>query len=281
MINNFLEVFNNNFMIYALIIGLSLGLGAALMSSFLVLNNQSMIADGLSHVAFTGIIFGLLAYPEQPIYIALPIAIIASIIITYLSQLKMIEHDAAIGVISAFTLAVGLITVSLSSGGFSGDIESLLTGSILSASLLDVVLSIIALIIVTIFILVLYRQLLSSSYDQTFAQFSKVKQSLLKYFLSALTATFIVIGVRTVGMLLISSFIIFPSLIASQISKGFKQNVIISAIVSILVVLVATIGSFMLSISGIIDLPTGSTIVVCYSFVLLLAIIYRKILKRT
>src|SRR5690554_7046579 len=114
MFSIFVDFFSQGFMVYALIIGLALGLGAALLSPFLVLNNKSMIADGLSHVAFTGMIFGLLVFPNQPIYLALPIAIVASIAITYISKIKMIESDAAIGVVSAFTLAVGLITVSVS-----------------------------------------------------------------------------------------------------------------------------------------------------------------------
>lgn len=274
MFDFFVEFFSQDFMIYALIIGLSLGLGAALLSSFLVLNNQSMIADGLSHIAFTGIIFGLLAFPNQPIYLALPIAISASIAITYLGQLKMIEYDSSIGVISAFTLAVGLIAISVAKDGFNQSIESLLTGVILSSSTLDVILSIVALGIVLVFVIIFYRSLLSSSYDPVYAQFSKVKHNLLRYLLSALVATFIVLGVRTIGMLLISSFIIFPSLIAAQISKSFKQNVFIGMIVAFVVIVIGMFASFEF------DLPTGSTIVVTYTITLVFAIIYRKIFRR-
>lgn len=275
MFSIFVDFFSQGFMVYALIIGLALGLGAALLSPFLVLNNKSMIADGLSHVAFTGMIFGLLVFPNQPIYLALPIAIVASIAITYISKIKMIESDAAIGVVSAFTLAVGLITVSVADGGFNQSIESLLTGAILSTSTLDVILAIVAFVIVVIFVLLFYRKLISSSYDPLFAKFSKVKHNLLNYLLSALVATFIVVGVRTIGMLLISSFIIFPSLIAAQVSNSFKQNIFIGFITAFIVI---TTGMF---VSFELDLPTGSTIVVIYAIFLLLAILYRKFLRRS
>jgi|SRR5690554_5073209 len=275
MFSIFVDFFSQGFMVYALIIGLALGLGAALLSPFLVLNNKSMIADGLSHVAFTGMIFGLLVFPNQPIYLALPIAIVASIAITYISKIKMIESDAAIGVVSAFTLAVGLITVSVADGGFNQSIESLLTGAILSTSTLDVILAIVAFVIVVIFVLLFYRNLISSSYDPLFAKFSKVKHNLLNYLLSALVATFIVVGVRTIGMLLISSFIIFPSLIAAQVSNSFKQNIFIGFITAFIVI---TTGMF---VSFELDLPTGSTIVVIYAIFLLLAILYRKFLRRS
>lgn len=266
------DFLSHDFMRNAMILGLILGASAALLSSFLVLSKQSMIADGLSHVAFTGIIFGLL-FSSQPIYFAVPFAIVASLIITYLGQVKMIEHDAAIGVVSTFTLAIGLITISLSDG-FNRDIESLLTGTILSVIPADIYIGMGLLMITFGFITIFYRPLVSTTYDPIYAKFSKVKSQLLKYLLAALTATFIVIGVRTVGMLLISTFIIFPSLIASQISKSFKQNIIFSVVIALLSVFISV------TISYHLDTPTGSTIVVFYTCILVLSIIYRKFIKK-
>lgn len=267
------DFLTHEFMMNALLIALALGLSAALLSSFLVLNNQSMIADGLSHVAFTGIIFGLLIFPNAPIYIAIPITMLASVLITYLSNLKSIENDASIGVVSALMLAVGLVTISISDGGFNRDIESLLTGFILSSSSSDVIVAFVVLAILSLFIIFNYRALLSSSYDPIYAEFSKVKNKQLKYILSALTGAFVVIGVKTIGMLLVSSFIIFPSLIASQFAKSFKQNIIISLITAGITVLIGIFVSYNL------DLPTGSTIVIVYAVILVIAILYRRVLK--
>lgn len=275
MINLITDFFSQRFLIYALLISLNLGLGAALLSPFLVFNRQSNIADGLSHVAFTGIIVGMLSVPSQPLIIALPIAIAASIGITFLGNLKMIEQDSSIGVISALFLAAGLIIISVSGGGFSKDIDSLLRGVILSTNTLDVVFSLLALFVILIFVLLNYRKLISISYDTTYAKFSKVKYSLLKYTLSALTAVFIVLGVRTIGMLLISSFIIFPALIGSQVARSFKQTILISSLSAIVVIILGAFISFGL------DLPFGSTIVVVYGVVLFVLIIIRKAAKRT
>ncbi|CCV64176.1 Metal ion ABC transport systems, permease components [Alteracholeplasma palmae J233] len=261
-----------DFMIRALLLALSLSAAASLLSPFLVLNKQAMIADGLSHVAFTGIIFGLL-FSNQAFYIAIPFTVLASIFITYLGNIKMIDHDSAIGVISTFTLAVGLIVVSLTDG-FNRDIESLLTGAILSSSSVDVWISFAILIITGAFITFFYRSLLSLTYDESYAKFSKVKSTFLKYCLSALTGLFIVVGIRTVGMLLISTFIIFPALIASQISRSFKQTILISLLVSVVSVFLS------IWISYELDTPTGSTIVVFYTLVLALAIIYRRFFKK-
>lgn len=266
------DFLNHAFMQYALILGLALGLSAALLSPFLVLSHQSMIADGLSHISFSGIIFGLL-FLDQPIYFAIPFAVLGALLITFLGQVKMINQDASIGVVSAFFLAIGLITVSLSQG-FNRSIESLLVGSILTVGLSDVIISLILLLIIAAFVAYLYRPLLSLTYDATYAKFSKVKHRLLKYVLSALTAVFIVVGVRSVGMLLISAFIIFPSLIASQLSKSFKNTIIIGMITAIVTIFVSMILSYHL------DIPTGSTIVLVYTIILAFSIPYRYILKK-
>lgn len=267
------DFLNHTFMVYALLLGLALGVAAALISPFLVLNRQSMIADGLSHVAFSGVIFGLLLF-NQPLYFAIPFAIIAVIAITYLGQLQTIEFDSAIGVISVFALAIGLITISLSDG-FNRSIESLLVGSILSVTLFEVIFSLILVALTLGFILMFYRPLLSITYDPVFAEFSGAKIDVLRYGLAILTAIFVVVGVRSVGMLLISAFIIFPSLVASQLSKSFKNTLIIGVIIAIFTVFLG------ITISYHFDIPTGSTIAVIYTFELILFLTIRKFIRRT
>lgn len=260
------------FMIYALLIALTLAISASLLSPFLVLNNQAMIADGLSHVAFSGIVFGLL-FLNQPIYFAIPFTIIAALLITYLNDIKAMKHDAAIGVVSAFSLAIGMITIS-SSNGFNISIESLLTGSILTSSITDVFISLGLLVIIGIIVLINYRMLLSNTFDETFAKVKHKKQRYIKYLLAALTGLFVVVGVRSAGMLLISSFLVFPALISSSFSKSFKQTIIYAIISSILTILIAIFASFHL------DIPTASTIVVVYTIILLVSIISKKIIKK-
>lgn len=267
------DFLNHTFMIYALLLGLFISVSAAMISPYIVLSNQSMIADGLSHIAFTGIIIGILV-SSQPFYFAIPFSIIASILITFLGEQKMIEKDSAIGVISSFSLAIGLVVVSLSSG-FNNSIEALLVGSILTVSLFDVIASILLLILITVFILIFYRKLLSITYDETYSRFKKVHYRLFKYLLSSLTAIFIVVGVRSVGMLLISTFIIFPSLIASQLSKSFFQTIILGIISAVFAVFVGVTTSYHL------DIPTGSSIVLVYVVLLIISIGYRKLKKIT
>jgi len=268
-----IELLGYDFFLRALLIGISLALSAALLSPYLVLNQQAMIADGLAHVSFTGLVLGILL-SNVAFYIAIPFVILASLLIKYLATTKTMNGDAAIAIVSSVSFAIGLILVKTSSG-FSISIESMLVGNIFTATQSELTLSIFTLFFIGAFILISYRHLFLVTYDEDYAKFSKVRVKLLSYGIAVLTAFFIVIGVRSIGTLLISALIIFPSLIASQWTKSFKQTLILGIIASFFVV-----------ISGIfiahpLEIPVGSTIVVIYAILLLVSILFKRLKERT
>jgi zinc transport system permease protein len=256
----------------AILIGVALALSAAMLSPFLVLNQQAMIADGLAHVSFAGVILGVLLSNEA-LYIAIPFVMLASLLIKYLSTTKTINGDAAIGLVSAVSFAIGLILVKKGQG-FSISVESMLVGNIFTATQADMILSIVVSILISLFIIVFYRQLFLMTYDLNYAKFAKVRVQLLGYVLAALTAFFIVIGVRTIGTLLISALVVFPSIISSQWTKSFKNTLILGIVSSFLIVLM---GIF---IAHPLEIPVGSTIVVLYAIVLLLSIIIKPLWRK-
>ena len=266
------NIFSQTFMMNALILGLALAIAAAFLSPFLILNNQAMIADGISHVAFTGIILGFLV-SEQPLYFAIPFVVFASIIITMLSDKAQLNNDAAISVVSSFSLAIGLIVATLGSG-FNRSIESLLVGSILTLTTIEVLFSIFLVLVIIVFVLLNYRSLVSMTFDLDYAKFSKIKTKGLRYSLSIVTALFVVIGVRTVGTLLISAFTVFPALIASQVSVSFKKTLMVGVLVSIVTIFFGIVISYHLGY------PTGSAIVVLFTIILGFAYIVNIFLRR-
>lgn len=256
----------------AILIGVALALSAALLSPFLVLNQQAMIADGLAHVSFAGVILGVILSGE-PLFVAVPFVMLASLIIKYLSTTKTINGDAAIGLVSSVSFAVGLILVKKGQG-FSISIESMLVGNIFTATATDMMLSVIITFLIVGFIGAFYRPLFLMTYDMNYAKFSKVKVQLLGYVLAALTSVFIVIGVRTIGTLLISALVVFPSIISSQWSKSFKNTLLLGIASSLVIVL------FGIFIAHPLEIPVGSTIVVIYALVLLVSIVAKSLLRR-
>jgi zinc transport system permease protein len=267
-----LDLLQYGFIQQAFVIGLALGITASLLSPFLVLNHQAMIGDGLAHISFAGIVLGILLQSE-PLFIAIPFVVAASLVIKYLANQKNINGDAAIGLVSATSFAIGLILVKTGQG-FNISIESMLVGNIFTASATELIVSLVVMALSAVFILWNYRSLLLIAYDQDYARFSRVKVAWLNYALAALTALFIVIGVRTIGVLLISALTIFPAVLASQWSRSFKNTLVIGLFSSIVIVIV---GIF---IAHPLGWPVGATIVVAYAAALLVSSLVKLFIRR-
>lgn len=266
------ELLQYDFIINALFIGITLALSAALLSPYLVLNQQAMIADGLAHVSFAGLVLSVLL-TNEPLYIAIPFVMLASLLIKYLATTDKMNGDAAIGLVASVSFAIGLILIKKSSG-FNISVESMLVGNIFTATRADMILSIIVSFLILIFVFMFYRPLFLMTYDLNYAKFSKIKTNLLGYGLSILTAFFIVIGVRTIGTLLISALVVFPSIISSQWTKSFKMTLLFGVISSFVIVIM---GIF---IAHPLEIPVGSTIVVLYTILLVLLLVTKKLIRR-
>lgn len=267
-----LELLQYEFIINALFIGITLALSASLLSPYLVLNQQAMIADGLAHVSFAGLVLGILL-ANQALYIAIPFVALAAILIKYLATTDKMNGDAAIGLVASVSFAIGLILIKKGSG-FNISVESMLVGNIFTATKADMILSTIVSVFILLFVIYFYRPLFLMTYDLNYAKFSKVKTNLLGYGLAILTAFFIVIGVRTIGTLLISALVVFPSVISSQWTKSFKMTLIFGMISSFIIVI---LGIF---IAHPLEIPVGSTIVVIYTILLILLLVTKKVLRR-
>lgn len=242
------------FIIRALIVGSLIGLSAAFLGVYLVILRQSMIGDGLAHVSFLTIALALLL-GQSPILISLPIVIGAAILIMHLDEKFNITNDSAIGLISSLAVAFAILISSLGSG-FNVDLYSYLFGSILVITELDVTLSVILSIVVVILIVFNFNSLLIMSFDEEYAKVVGVNVRMMKYLIATLTAITVVLGIRVVGTMLISSMILFPTLSALQVSKSFRETIVYSSIISVLSIIVGVFASYLL------DIPTGSTIVI-------------------
>lgn len=130
MIETLISYFSHSFVRYALIAGVLIALCAALLGVTLVLKRYSMIGDGLSHVAF-GAIAVATVLGAAPMTVALPITIVAAVILLGINSNKKIKGDAAIAMISVGALALGylLLNIFSASSNVSGDVCTTLFGS--------------------------------------------------------------------------------------------------------------------------------------------------------
>ena len=271
MIETITEMMSHVFIQRAVLVGTLVSLCAALLGVSLVLKRYSMIGDGLSHVGFGVLTVATAFGVATPLYIAIPCVTIAAIILLKIGNNAKIKSDSAIALISSSALAIGVAVTSLTTG-MNTDVCNFMFGSILAMSKSDVYLSIIVSIAIILLFMLYYRKLFTVTFDEEFAKASGLNAKRYTNIIAILTALIIVVGMRMMGVMLISSIIIFPALTSMRIFKSYKNVIISSGIVSVVVFLIGIYLSYVYNIS------TGATIVLVNLVLFILFSIIEKIL---
>ena len=214
-----------DFMIRAIIVGSLVSLCSTLLGTSLVLKRYSMIGDGLSHVGFAAL---AIAYALQlaPMSVSIPVCVIAAFFLLQLEENSKIKGDAATALLCSGALAVGVMTISLTTG-MNTDVCNYMFGSILAISPSDMRLSVILSVVVLFLYIFFYPRIFAVTFDENFAK-----------------------------ALLISSLIVFPSITAMRVCKNFLGTIILASILSLFGFFVGMTLSFLYRI------PTGASIVV-------------------
>jgi len=251
----FLSMFTYPFMRRALFVGSLIAVCAALLGVTLVLKRYSMIGDGLSHVGF-GALAVASALGAAPLPVAIPVVVLAAFFLLRLSENSRIKGDAAVALVSTGALAIGVTVVSQTTG-MNTDVYNYLFGSILSMSGEDVILTTVIAVTVLVLFILFYNRIFAVTFDETFARATGTKAQLYNMLIAMLTALVIVVGMRMMGSLLISSLVVFPAVTAMRLCRTFRSVMIASAVISVLCLQAG------LTISYLYATPTGASIVLC------------------
>lgn len=272
ILNHLIEMFSYPFMQRAMIVGILVSLCAALLGTSLVLKRYSMIGDGLSHVGFAALAIAY-ALNFASLTLAIPVCIAAAFFLLRLNENSKIKGDAATALMCSGALAVGVMTVSLTTG-MNTDVCNYMFGSILAMSRSDVVISIILSVAVIILFITFYPRIFAVTFDENFATATGVNSNLYNMIIALLTAITVVLGMRMMGTLLISSLIVFPSLSAMRICRTFFSVVISSVFISIACFCIGIYVSYTCST------PTGASIVIANILAFILFWTVEKIRER-
>ena len=267
-----LEVLEFGFIQRALIAGIAVAITSSVVGLFLVLRRNSLFGDALSHAAFGGIAIGL-ATNIYPLWAGLTLSILGAVGITKLRQSTNIPADATVAILLSSGLALGILLISVS-GGFTLDLFSFLFGSIMLVSIEDT-LAILAMtgIILSIIIL-LYRKLMYITFDEEQARVSGLPISKLNYLFIILASVAVIVSMRLVGILLVSSLLVIPNVTALLFNKGFKKTALISVSISIFSVVMG------IAISYAVNLAPAGTIVIVSTTVFLTVLAARHYSKK-
>ena len=250
MIDLLKDLFSYTFIIRALVGGGFIALCAALLGVNLVLKRFSMIGDGLSHVGF-GTLAIAMALNFSPLAVSIPVVVASAFLLLRIGSSSDIKGDAAVALLSSSALALGILVLAMSR-----------TDMYISIALGIVVISLYTL---------LYNRIFAVTFDETFSSTAGLNTGRYNSLLAILTALTVAAGMRFVGVMMISSLIIFPALSAMRIFKTYRPVVICSALFSVLCFFIGIIASFVFSA------PAGASIVtanlICFGICALIGFI--------
>jgi zinc transport system permease protein len=267
-----IEFLDYGFIHRAVIAGAFISVLCSTLGVLLVLRRLSLIGDGLAHVTFGSVAIALL-FKVYPLYVSLPIAAASSIGILKLMERARIFGDAAIGIVSAVGIAGGVIVASMA-GGFNVDLFSYLFGNILVISSEEVYTAVALCLIVLAVIVFNYYDIFSITFDEEFAKASGINTGRINAMIVVFTAITVVLTMKVVGIMLASALLIFPASTAFQIARGFKNALIIAAVVALLSLFAGII------LSLVLNLPTGASIVIVHFAFFVTAFMFKSIVQR-
>ena len=250
---NILTMFSFPFMQRALIAGVLVSLCAALLGVSLVLKRYSMIGDGLSHVSFGALAIAV-ALGITPLWFSIPVVILAAFLLLRVADNPRWNSDAAIAAMSASSLAIGILVIARTTG-MTADVDNYMFGSVLAMGRTDVALSVVLCLAVLVLFLLFYHKIFAVTFDENFSRATGLKADRYNTLLAILTALTIVLGMRMMGAMLISSLVIFPALTAMRLFRSFRGVVICAAVASVACFCIGLTVSFAFST------PVGATVV--------------------
>ena len=253
----------------AFIISIIIAILSSVLSIFIVLKKISLIGDGLAHTAFGGIALGYYLN-FIPLWVAGVTVVLGSLGITKAIRSTRISSDAAVAVFLQLGLAGGIVLISVARG-FGVSLESLLFGSVLLVNFDQISIALVVAAITLGILFLFFKEIVYVTFDETQARAAGIRTWFFDYLISVLSGIVVIVAIPIVGILLISSLLVLPALTSTQIAKSFRQTIILSPIIGLLMV---TIG---LLLSLVINSAPGGTIVLTGIFILAIAFVAKKI----
>jgi zinc transport system permease protein len=212
-----------------------------------------MIGHGLAHVTFGGVALGIFLY-VAPILMALGVAVVSALGILKLKERAGLYGDTAIGIISSLGMALGIILVS-AAGSYNVDLFGYLFGNILAIDPVEVWMSFILALAVLSAVAIFYQEFVFLTFDSESAKVSGVRVKRLDALMAMLTAVTVVLGMKVVGILLVSALLVIPAAASLQVARSFKEAMLISAALAGMAAFCGLVAAFYL------DWPSSGTIV--------------------
>jgi len=271
MIDSMVLFFTTNFVIYALVSGISLALVAGPLGSFIVWRRMSYFGDTLAHSALLGIALGLItdSNPQMSIIVS---CLLFAFLLTLLDRRPSISTDTLLGILAHSSLALGILILALADS-VRVDLEAYLFGALLTIGNADLVWVLVVVSLVAIVLSVFWNDFVSITIHAEIAEIEGANVNRLNLILVLLIALTIAVSMKIVGVLLITSLLIIPPAAARPMATTPEQMAVKASIIGCISVVLGLVSAFYF------DVPVGPSIVVVATLIFLFFYFYPSVSK--
>lgn len=253
-----------------------LGLASGIAGTFAVLRKESLIGDGLSHAALPGVVIAFLLTGIKDIEVLITGAALSSItaawLITITVENSKIKFDGALATILSAFFGLGMVLLtyvqSLNDAGQAG-LSKFIFGQAATILARDVYITSAAALIIIVLTALFWKELKLISFDVEYAKTLQIPVTFTLILYRSLLIMTIIIGIQSVGAILISSLLIAPAVGARQWTNKLGTMCILAGFFGMISAIGGTIWS-----TSVPKLPTGPAIIVILSILVLLSLIF-------
>jgi ABC-type Mn2+/Zn2+ transport system permease subunit len=252
-VNLLTEPYAFEFFRQGLVASLLVGALCGMLGVYVVLRRMSYIGHGLSHSVFGGAVIGYVA--SLNFYAAAGIwGFVSALLINATSRRRRIGADAAIGIVTTASFAIGVALISRTRS-FTRNFEAALFGNILGVTSVDLLVVAIVTAGVAAFIVLYYKRLLFMTFDPEVAPIYGINVGLVDSLFALAMAATIVASINVVGVTLIAATLVIPSTTARLLTDSFARMIVLSTLLG------ALAGVAGMYLSYWLDISSGATIV--------------------
>lgn len=253
-----------------------LGLISGVLGSFAVLRKQSLLGDGVSHAALPGVVmvFILLGNKNTEVLLlgALISGLLATLLIVEIVRHTRVKFDSALALVMSIFFGLGLVLLTyvqkIPNSNQAG-LKRFIYGQASTLLKRDIILMVICGFVLITLILLFWKEFKLFTFDSEFAQSLGFSPKRLNLLLSFMIVLAIIIGLQTVGVILMSAMIITPAVAARQWTNKLSVMVTLSALFGAVSGVAGTAASSLVP-----KLPTGPAIVVCVSLIVVISVLF-------
>jgi manganese/zinc/iron transport system permease protein len=269
---------------YKILIGTTLvGITTGIVGCFTLLNKQSLLGDTIAHATLPGLTGMFLCILEKSYCMLLLGAGISGLLgaacVDYIIRTTHLKKDAALGIVLSTFFGLGIIFLTMIQKlpiGNQAGIDKFLFGQ--AATLLDadiIIITLLSCIVITT-IMWLWKELKIITFDPIYAQTLGLPVQKIKNILIILIVLTVIVGLQTVGLILMSSFLIAPAAAARQWTNNLSTTIFLSIIFSLIATSTGTIASYQYA-----HVPTGPTIVIIATSITCISIMISSFTKKS